>query len=303
MDDFDSGQAGQLAALVALARYGTFTEAGRRLGRSPTVISKRIAAFEQRLGIRLVERTTRTVRLTETGAALAEQLAGAIDVITEAESLAAADAAAPRGPLRLALPGSMGRFLLSPLLPEFLAQYPGISFELDFSDRYVDLVAEGYDAALRVGHLGDSRLVARKLASHARILAAAPAWVRRHGQPERPEALDPDQVLAFTGFASDREWSLTDGSRRAAVRVGGRIRSNEMTVLLEAARAGLGIIGAGEWMLAPEFQAGRLVRVLPGWHFGEEGGIFLVRPSRADPPARVTAFADWIVAKFKAGRP
>lgn len=303
MHDLDPARLGQLAALAALARTGSFAAAGRRLGRDATVVSRRIKALEARLGIRLVERSTRAVRLTEAGAALAARLGDAFERIAAAEDAASAEAEAPRGLLRLALPGAMGRLWLAPMLPDFLSLHPAVTLEVDFSDRYVDLVAEGHDLALRIGALSDSRLVAKKLAPHRRILAAAPAWTARHGAPDSPDDIDPAEVLGFNGYVADREWRLTDGTRAAALRVEGRMRANDMDGLLEAARAGLGVVGAGEWMLARDIAAGRLARIAPAWRFAGEGAVHLVRPSRADPPARVSAFAAWIGARFAEGPP
>ena len=173
MDPFDSRQADELATLLALFEQGSFAAAGRTLQRHPSVLSKRLGALEQRLGIRLVERTTRQLRFTDEGARLVERLRQAANLISEAEREAAQGATQIRGRLRIALPSSMGRLWLSPMLAEFALAFPEVQLETEYAERFVDIVAEGFDAAIRIGELADSRLVARKLCEHRRILCAA----------------------------------------------------------------------------------------------------------------------------------
>lgn len=299
MVELDTGRMDELAALVAVAKTGSFVAAGRALERHATIVSKRIASLERRLGVRLIERTTRHVRLTEAGRQLASRLSHAGHLILEAEQEASAGAAALRGPLRVALPAAMGRILLAPLLPSFLQRYPALHVEVNYSDRYVDLVAEGYDAALRVGILSDSRLVAQRLGQHQRILCASPAYLERQGTPEEPAQLAAHNCLEFQGFASFPNWRLSNGHRCETVTARGSMRSNDNSALLEAARAGIGILGAGEWLVTRDIAAGTLVRVLPDWAFDVDGGIYLVRPSAQHAPARTDAFLKWMREQFR----
>ncbi|CDZ34175.1 HTH-type transcriptional regulator ptxR, putative [Neorhizobium galegae bv. officinalis] len=168
--ELDQGRADEYSALLAVARTGSFNAAGIALARHPTIVSKRIAALERRLGVRLIERTTRRVRLTDVGARLTERLENAAAAMFEAEQEAVAGGSELRGRLRLAFPAAMGRLWLAPALPDFAHQYPGLDIEVDYAERFVDLVGEGFDAALRLGTLGDSRLIARKLADHHIVL-------------------------------------------------------------------------------------------------------------------------------------
>ena len=299
MIEFDAGRMDELAALVAVAKAGSFVAAGRALERHATIVSKRIASLERRLGVRLIERTTRHVRLTEAGQQLASRLSLAGNLIGEAEQEASAGAVALRGHLRVALPAAMGRFWLAPLLPSFLQRYPAMHLEVNYSERYVDLVAEGYDAALRIGILSDSRLVAQRLGQHQRILCASPAYVERHGAPDDPARLAAHNYLEFQGFSSFPNWPLSDGSRCETVTARGSMRSNDNSALLDAARAGIGILGAGEWLVTRDIAAGTLVRVLPDWAFDVDGGIYLVRPSAQHAPARTDAFLEWMREQFR----
>lgn len=299
MTEFDANHMDELSALLAVARMGSFVAASRALERHATIVSKRIASLERRLGVRLIERTTRQVRLTDAGQQLAGRLGVAANLILDAETEASAGAAAVRGKLRIALPAAMGRLWLAPLLPSFLQRHPGLQVEVNYSERYVDLVAEGYDAALRVGTLKDSRLLARKLGQHQRILCASPAYIERCGLPAQPAQLAEHDCLEFEGFASFPNWRLSDGSRCETVTARGSMRSNDSVALLEAARAGVGILGAGEWLVTRDIADGRLVRVLPDWAFDVDGGIFLVRPSAEHAPARTDAFLEWMHEQFR----
>ncbi|MDH4559015.1 LysR family transcriptional regulator [Pseudomonas sp. BN417] len=302
-DLLDSGQSDEIAALLAVASEGSFVAAGRLLQRHPTVVSKRVAALEKRLGVRLIERSTRQVRMTSAGAQLEQRLRAAIGAIKEAEQEASSGAAEVRGMLRLALPASMGRLWLAPMLPEFLKAHPQVSLVADYSERFVDIIAEGYDLAIRIGELSDSRLVARKLGDHRRILCASPGYLEEHGVPGSPGDLDSHDCLGFTGFASFPEWRLSNGDRQETVVTRGSIISNDSESLLAAARAGTGIIGAGEWLMSRDLAAGRLVHVLPDWQLDSQGAIYLVRPSARFSPATTLAFMEWIESKFVNGAP
>ncbi|MFC5696248.1 LysR family transcriptional regulator [Pseudomonas sp. GCM10022186] len=302
-DLLDYRQSDEIAALLAVASEGSFVAAGRLLQRHPTVVSKRVAALEKRLGVRLIERSTRQVRMTSAGAQLEQRLRAAIGAIKEAEQEASSGAAEVRGTLRLALPASMGRLWLAPMLPEFLKAHPQVSLVADYSERFVDIIAEGYDLAIRVGELSDSRLVARKLGDHRRILCASPGYLEEHGVPGSPADLAAHNCLGFTGFASFPEWRLSNGDRQETVVTRGSITSNDSESLLAAARAGTGILGAGEWLMSRDLAAGRLVHVLPDWQLDSQGAIYLVRPSARFSPATTLAFMEWIESKFVNGAP
>ena len=293
----------EIAALLAVSDEGSFVAAGRRLQRHPSIVSKRVAAMEARLGVRLIERSTRQVRLTHAGVQLMERLRAALALISEAQQEAALGAVEARGTLRLALPATMGRVWLAPLLPEFLRSHPHIAVVADYSDRFVDIIAEGFDAAIRIGELNDNRLIARKLSDHRRILCASPGYLARHGYPTTPQELSNHDCLRFSGFANFPEWRLYNGKRQERVVVQGALTANDGESLLAAARAGVGILAAGEWLMSRDLAEGRLVRVLPEWSLDGQGGIYLVRPSAKFSPATTLAFKEWIERKFAKGPP
>ncbi|EUB75258.1 transcriptional regulator, LysR family [Pseudomonas sp. GM41(2012)] len=303
MDLFNSRQADELATLLALSEHGSFAAAGKMLQRHPSVLSKRLGALELRLGIRLVERTTRQLRFTDEGQRLVSQLRHAVSLISQAEQEAAQGAAQVRGRLRLALPAAMGRLWLSTMVSEFALAYPEVSLEVEYSERFVDIVAEGFDAAIRIGELSDNRLVARKLCDHRRILCAAPAYLQRQGEPKTPADLAGHNCLGFTGLHSYPEWKLTRDGDQQSIRVRSAMVSNDNEALLSAARMGLGILAGGEWLMTRDIDSGQLVRVLPDWQLDADAGVYLVRPSAKYNTATTTAFKHWIEAAFARGAP
>jgi DNA-binding transcriptional LysR family regulator len=302
-DFLDAQHSDEIAAFLAVAGQGSFVAAGRLLERHPTVISKRLAAMEKRLGVTLIERSTRQVRITDVGLNLEQHLRAAMSMIAEAQQQAARGAAQARGTLRLALPAAMGRLWLAPMLPEFLEQYPNVSVVADYSERVVDIIDEGFDAAIRIGELEDNRLVAKKLCDHRRILCASPSYLARYGVPETPQDLAHHQCLRFSGLASFPHWHLHRANHRQVVQPRGNLTSNDSESLLAAACAGAGIMGAGEWLMTREIAAGRLVRILEHWQLDATGGVYLVRPSAKYPAATVVAFKDWIETRFAGAAP
>jgi len=303
LDLLDNPHSDEIAAFLAVAAQGSFVGAGRLLQRHPTVISKRVAAMEKRLGVRLLERSTRQVRITPTGEKLEQRLRAALGMIAEAEQQAISGSAEVRGVLRLALPAAMGRLCIGPMLPAFLREYPQVSIVADYSERLVDIIEEGFDLAIRIGELEDNRLIARKLCDHRRILCASPAYLERHGVPQIPRDLNDHDCLRFSGLASFPQWRLNDGAQHVTITPRGSLTANDSESLLAAACADAGILGAGEWLMSRDIAAGRLVRVLPQWQLDPTGGVYLVRPSARFPAATVLAFKQWLESRFEAGPP
>lgn len=303
MDPFDSRHADELSAILALADHRTFAAAAKVLERHPSILSKRISALELRLGVRLVERTTRAVRFTDVGARFVENIRAAARLIGEAQSEALQDSSSIQGTLRLSLPSAMGRMWLSPLIAEFAKLHPHLSLELEYSDNFVDIVSKGYDLAIRIGDLPDSRLIARKLCDQTRILCASPDYLEQWGTPAQPHDLMNHQCLSYTGFSDFPDWRLVSHGRAVTLRPKGSIKSNDNEGLLIAAMHGLGIVAGSTWLMARALESGRLVRVLPEWTFSTDAGVYLVRPSAAYTAAKVEAFKTFIEARFMARAP
>ena len=289
-----------LHAFACVAQTLSFTAVGRALALDPSVVARRIAALERRLGVRLVERTTRHMMLTEAGLAYLRRMQPALEELFAAEAEVRERGSRPAGLLRIALPAGFGRMWVAPLLPRFMTQHPDLVLDVRYSDRYVDLVAERFDLAIRLGALAESNLVARKIRDQVRGLYASPRYLARHGVPRRPEDLAAHGGLSFAGFDRPSQWALSSSvgarpGRSVVVDVPLRMISDDSSTLVAAAVESLGIVVATDWLVHREVMAGRLVRVLPRWTIGSPGAAYLVMPSTRFVPGKSRAFTDWIV--------
>lgn len=281
-----------LALFLRVLDLGSISAAARSLDITAAGASQRLRRLERALGVRLLHRTTRRLHPTAEGARLAERGRALLD---EAEALTEElGGPAVRGVLRVTMPTAFGRLHVAPLFPAFLAAHPQLRIEAHFSDRYEDLVASGFDLALRVGELRDSALVARPLARNRRVLCAAPAYLERHGVPKRPQDLARHNCLVLTNPGERQDiWRFRDGAGEVAVRVRGNLESNLGEVLREAAVAGLGIGLHSTWHVYGELRTGRLVPLLPR-HPAAGTVISAVMPDRRLVPARVRAFVAFL---------
>jgi DNA-binding transcriptional LysR family regulator len=289
---------GDIALFLRVLDLGSISAAARSLDVSVAVASQRLKRLERALGVRLLHRTTRQLHPTPEGLQLAEQGRALVeDLESLAEGLRRAGGGIA-GTLKVTMSSTFGRLYLSPLLPEFLARHPGVRVSVDLSDVQVDLVSAGMDLAIRIGPLDDSSLVARKLANNRRVLCASPAYLKRHGTPRTPADLARHECLLLVGSQGRQDlWRLQDGGREVAVRVQGRIESNQGELLRDAAVAGLGIALHSTWHVNADLRAGRLRVVLPD-HPLADSGIFAVMPQRRLVPPRVRAFVDFLAEKL-----
>jgi DNA-binding transcriptional LysR family regulator len=287
-----------IAVFVRVVERGSFTLAADELELSRAVVSKYVSRLEERLGARLLHRTTRRLSLTEAGAALFEASRGALERIEEAEGAVAQLQAEPRGRLRVSAPMSFGILHLGPALAEFARAHPRVSLDMRLDDRFVNLVEEGIDVAVRIGALTDSSLVARRLASTRMLVCAAPSYLAHHGEPEIPEDLAAHDCLIYSYLSTANVWrfSAPDG-REVPVAVSGRFRINNGIVLAEAAAAGHGILLTPSFYVGPMLRDGRLKRILAGYRLPELG-IHAVYPERAQVPPKVRAFVDFLAQRF-----
>lgn len=288
----------QIDAFVAVVEHGGISAAARALDRDPSVISRRLDALEARLGVRLLSRTTRRITLTETGAAYLARVRTILIELSAADVEATDGAATPRGLLRLSLPATYARRWIAPRLPEFIAAYPEVQLELLNTDRYVDVVAEGFDGAVRIGELADSSLIVRRLARFKAGLCASPDYVARCGAPLRPADLEQHECLRFRTEGFRQGWKLRNGVEHVTQRVSGSIVSDEGDGLVAACVAGAGILHAYDWEIGRELAEGLLVRVLPDWRIDVEGAVHVVLPPGRLIPAKTRVFVDWLVRDF-----
>ncbi|EJM55005.1 LysR family transcriptional regulator [Pseudomonas sp. GM48] len=291
----------ELSAFVAVVEAHSFTGAAKVIGRDATIISRRIGQLEERLGVRLLSRTTRRVALTEVGTLFYQRIRTLLDELDSASLEASNFAASPQGLLRVSLPVTFGRRWVAPLLPAFIAQHPKIRVDARFADRYVDVVAEGFDVAIRVGVLRDSTLVAKQIAPFRNLLYAAPSYIALHGQPETPEALLDHACLGFSSHSSWPDWVLKKGGQHKTVRPTGPLISDNSESLLQAATEGVGIILTPDWLASSAVRNGELVPVLPQWQSSEVGGIYAVMPPGRLVPTKARVFVDEITRAIQAG--
>jgi DNA-binding transcriptional LysR family regulator len=293
----------ELAAFVAVAEAGSFAEAARTLGRDASVISRRVSQLEQRLGVRLLSRTTRRVALTEVGASYCRRVQLLLDELASASREASDFAASPQGLVRVSLPVTFGRQWIAPLLPAFLARHPLIRIDARFTDRFVDVVADGIDVAIRVGARGlrNSTLTARRLAAYRNLLVAAPSYLATHGTPQEPADLAHHACLGFTGHAAWPDWPLAKDGTRRTIRPACALTADHSEVPLMAAIAGAGITLTAHWLAGPAIRAGELVEVLPGWGGKEEGGVYAILPPGRLVPTKTRVYVEEITQSIKAG--
>jgi DNA-binding transcriptional LysR family regulator len=250
-----------------------------------------------RLGARLINRTSRRLALTDAGRQLAERAAHILAEGEAAEDAALAQATQPRGLARLAVPLSFGVLRVAPLLPEFLAAYPEVSIDLHLNDAMVDLIGEGFDAAIRIAVLPDSSLVARRLCDMPRYLVGSPAYLSKHGRPKHPVDLAQHRCIGY-GYTMPAEvWRFTKAGRSASVRPSGPLRVNNGDAMLPALIAGTGLGVLPEFILRGALDANRLERVLPDWSL-RAGAIYWVTPPGGPRPKRLEVLADFLLEKF-----
>ncbi|MEO0035871.1 MAG: hypothetical protein RLZZ501_1894, partial [Pseudomonadota bacterium] len=268
-----------LTAFAAVAEAGSFAAAARRLGRSTSRLSRQVAELEAALGSRLLHRTTRALTLTEAGRSYHEQVARILAELDAADLSVGRLQAAPRGRLRVAAPMSFGVLHLAPALPAFLDRYPEIDLDMAMNDRFVDLVEEGFDLAVRIGRLADSSLVARRLAPLRRVLCASPAFLAAHGTPRTPDDLARLPCLGYSNLLPQEDWSFADpvSGRPWPVRIKARLRVNNGDALRLAALAGVGLAPLPSFLVGPDLAAGTLVPLLDPY-LRQEGAIHAVYP-------------------------
>lgn len=285
------------AFVFAIQRQG-IGQAAAALNVAASVISRRLSALEKRLGTRLVERSTRTLRLTEAGSFYYQRMQDWLADVDDADARLADWQQRVTGNLRMALPNVLGRLHIAPLLPTLLERYPELRLELIFSDRVEDLLAGGFDLAIRTGQLHDSRLVARKLADSHRLLVASPDYLQKHGTPTHPAELGDHVCLPFAVRDQLPQWQFQRGNEQLQVTIDGRLQANQGEALLSAALAGFGITQLARYLINPALERGELVALLPDWQVPATG-IYAVWPSARFTPLKVRVVLEFFVDYFR----
>jgi DNA-binding transcriptional LysR family regulator len=283
-----------VAVFAEVAERGSFAQAARRLHRSPAAVTRAVAELEARLGVRLLNRTTRAVSLTEAGERFLSGARRVLADLAEIEQAAAGQGHAARGELRVTAPIVFGRRHVLPLVTDFLAQYPEVSVRLALLDRPVDLVEEGLDVAIRIGALADTSAIATRIGAVRRLVVAAPAYLKRHGRPNLPADLAAHDVIAFVGIEGER-WRFAGGVETP---IKPRLIVNTAEAAIDAARAGFGVTRVLSYQAADALAEKSLLRLLRE-HEAPETPIHVLYPGGRHPPPKLRAFLDALVPRLR----
>ena len=284
----------QIESFVAVAARGSLTAAANAEGVAPAVIGRRIDALEERLGVKLLVRTTRKITLTHEGSAFLEDCQRLLADLANAEASVSAGGVKASGYLRVTAPAGFGRRHVAPLVPRFIEQHPDVNVSLNLSDRVVDIVNESYDCAVRVGDLPDSSLISVRLADNRRMCVATPAYLKRAGTPKHPNELLRHECLTLSSDASQtRGWAFVVDGAVTHLRPSGRLDCSDGQVLHDWCAAGLGIAWRSTWEVGQEVASGRLVSVLDDFA-APPNGIYAVFPHAKHLPLRVRLWIDFL---------
>lgn len=285
---------------VRVVETGSFSKAAREFATTQPTVTKQVAAIEARLKARLLNRNTRGVSLTEPGTLYYEKCKSIVLDVEEADSVVRTRQSQAQGMLRIGTSVAFGRRVMVPLVLEFMSQHPQVQIDLSFEDRYTDLVAQGIDVAIRMGKLADSTLGARHLGVNPWLLVASPRYIKKHGIPKRPADLSAHNALIYSSVQGNDVWRVQPPSGAAVtVPVTGRLRSNNLSAVLAAVRANLGVAALPRYVASDSLASGHVVQVLKG-HSLPEQEIHAVFPSPKLVPAKVQAFIAFLQGRFGA---
>ena len=287
------GQFRQISTFVDVVARGSLSASARNEGIAPAMIGRRLDALEARLGVKLLQRTTRKLVLTDEGAAFLEDCQRILGELEEAETAVSARSARASGHLLVSAPAGFGRQHVAPLLPSFLAEHRDVTVNLNLNDRIVDVIGEGVDVAVRIATLSESNLVGVKLAANQRVLVAAPAYLKRHGTPHTLADLSQHNCLAISSEGSQRGWTFRDNGKLVTLKVAGNMVCNDGEVLHDWALAGKGLAWRSMWEVGAQIEAGRLVTILDAYA-APDSEIHAVFGQRRHLPLRIRAFVDFL---------
>lgn len=293
----------EMEAFARVVEMGGFTEAARKVGLSKSAISKHVAALETRLGARLLNRTTRRVSPTDIGLAYYDKALEVLGAAAQADAMATAMQGAPTGELKISSPLTFGLKYVAPALGTFLSKYPDVAARLEFDDRYVELVSEGFDLAIRIGDLADSSMKARKLAETSFDIVASPSYIEARGAPQSLDDLADHELLRYSNSSSGNHWKLRDeNGEERLMRAGGRLATNNGDALIHAAIDGVGLVLTPSFISAPYLKSGELVKLLSNFAPAPRG-IYAIYPSGRFPQPKLRVFVDHLFATMKGKGP
>jgi len=288
----------EMKTFAAVVDGGSFVQAADALAMSKPAVSRHVAELEQRLGVRLLQRTTRKLSLTEEGRLFYGRCKTVLADVEVAEEEITAKSVAVKGLVRVNVPVSFGLWELAPLWPDFMTKFPEVELDITFADRMVDLVEEGYDLAVRIARLPNSSLVSRKLASTRLVLCASPGYLKKHGKPKHPSELANHTVLSYSLLATGDNWNFNGPEGAVSVTVKPIMRTNSGDTCIAAARKHKGVVLQPSFMVNSDLQSGALVELMPSYR-SIEFGIFAVYPTRQYVSPKVRALIDFLVKALK----
>ena len=288
----------EMDSFVAVVSAGSFIGAAEASGLSKAAVSRHVGALEQRLGVRLLHRTTRRLSLTEEGRLFFERAKELLESIDEAESEVTLRSGEARGLIRVNAPLTFGALHLAPLWGPFADANPEVSLDISLSDRVVDVVDEGYDLAIRITAIPDSTLVTRKLASTRMVLCASPAYLQRHGTPAHPHELSSHSVVSYSYWSTRDEWRFTGPEGAVSVRIASRIHTNNGDTCRRAALANQGFVLQPDFIVGDDLRRGDLVEVMPQFR-SVDIGIHAVYPSRKNLPLKTRRLIDFLAEALR----
>ena len=288
----------EMKTFAAVVDGGSFVHAADTLNLSKPAVSRHVAELEQRLGVRLLQRTTRKLSLTEEGRLFYGRCKSVLADVEVAEEEITAKSVAVKGLIKVNVPISFGLWELAPLWPDFMSKFPEVELDITFADRMVDLVEEGYDMAVRIARLPNSSLVSRKLASTRLVLCASPAYLKKHGKPKHPSELANHAVLSYSLLATGDQWNFNGPDGAVSVTVKPIMRTNNGDTCIAAARKHKGVVLQPSFMVNSDLQSGALVELMPTYR-SIEFGIYAVYPTRQYVSPKVRALIDFLVKALK----
>jgi DNA-binding transcriptional LysR family regulator len=291
-------RAAEMTAFVRTVETGGFSAAARQLGLTPSALSKLVTRLEDRLGARLLQRTTRRLQLTAEGEAFYARALPILKAMDEAEAEVTEAGTSPRGLLRLHCGSTFGMHQLAPAIPRFQARHPSVSLDLTISDERLDMMQEAVDLAIRIGPLDESTLVARRICNLERVICAAPSYLERHGTPRTPDDLQRHNCLWITSLPALRRWPFDTDEGIRVVHVDGNVVTNNAETVLQLAVAGVGVTRLSDVVVADAIRAGALVPILADWHHVEPVPLFATYPSGRNLSPKVRAMVDFLVEEF-----
>jgi DNA-binding transcriptional LysR family regulator len=287
-----------LRIFIRIAETGSFSAVAREMGATQPAVSRQIAALETHLGSRLFQRSTRSLTLTEDGRDLLSHARLVVEAVEETESAIGRRRTSPAGMVRLGCPGVFGRLYVAPRIHRLLDRYPELSIDLAMTDNVVDMVQDGLDLSIRVGEVTDASLVARRIGSTTAIVVASESYLTAHGEPAHPSELSAHSCIVFTRTATPETWNFSGAEGPLSVPVHGRLRTNGIEAVLEAAIAGVGIALVPTWMMRDATHNSRLRTILQAWK-PRRRAISVVYPSRRFLAPRTRAVIDFLVDEFR----